>query len=236
MGAGSRSAAARPAFLSLALPSSRSLALSPFSFFPPPLSLFLHACSACLPITPPAVAAAAARRRRVQLAAGRRLAPPRRCPAPSRTLPHGMRSRPLASPPPFLCRRAAGRGRGAAALRSYLGLPRGEAWGWAAAEQSRLSLQRRRRGRAVKTVKSVRLIVFLFFFVLFIGGGGGGHRRLTTEESHTAADICCTALRHVAHGAYVIPRCFDACVYHRGITYGRGHMLHRPEMLRTARI
>eukprot|EP01050_Picozoa_sp_SAG11_P062648 SAG11_NODE_42296_length_182_cov_10.481928_1_plen_53_part_01 len=52
-------------------------------------------------------------------------------------------------------------------------------------------------------------------------------RTYTTEESHTAADICCTALRCCAR-PYVIPRCLDAYVYHRGITYGRGYLLHRP--------
>eukprot|EP01050_Picozoa_sp_SAG11_P020975 SAG11_NODE_3642_length_2316_cov_25.110059_2_plen_177_part_00 len=149
------------------------------------------------------------------MAAGRRLAAGRRCPAPSRTLPHGLRPRPLAGPPPFLCRRAAGRGRGAAALRSYLGLPRGEAWGWAAAEPP---------PRQSSQVRSTHCVFF---------GGGGGHRRLYVYHRGITYGRGYLLHRPEARCArpYVIPRCF---VCHRGITYGRGYMLHRPEVLRTA--
>eukprot|EP01050_Picozoa_sp_SAG11_P016139 SAG11_NODE_2166_length_3726_cov_6.269369_2_plen_169_part_00 len=62
---------------------------------------------------------------------------------------------------------------------------------------------------------------------------GVSMRAYTTEKSHTTAEISRTAPRRCAR-PYVIPRCFDAHVYHREITYGRGYMLHRPETLRTA--
>eukprot|EP01050_Picozoa_sp_SAG11_P020338 SAG11_NODE_3408_length_2465_cov_3.113694_2_plen_198_part_00 len=57
---------------------------------------------------------------------------------------------------------------------------------------------------------------------------GVSMRTCTTEESHTAADTCCTALRCCAR-PYVIPRCFDAHAYHRGITYGRAQHLRAPK-------